>query len=55
MSITEHFCKSSICVWAIRQKSTGYFLPSRKNGRGFSFDEPTEELFSALVCHSLFH
>lgn len=36
-----------ISVWAIRQKSTSYFLPARK-GRGFSFDEPTKECFPRL-------
>ena len=30
-----------IRAWAIRQKSTGAFLPARKNGRGYSFDEPS--------------
>jgi hypothetical protein len=29
-----------IYAWAIRQKSTGAYLPARKNGRGYSFDEP---------------
>lgn len=33
--------KPLIKAWAIRQKSTGAFLPARKNGRGYSFDEPS--------------
>jgi hypothetical protein len=33
--------KPLIFAWAIRQKSTGAFLPARKNGRGYSFDEPS--------------
>lgn len=37
-----------LSAWAIRQKSTGYFLPARKNGRGFSFDEPTKDCFPRL-------
>lgn len=28
-------------TWAIRQKSTGKYLPARSNGRGYSFDEPS--------------
>lgn len=35
--------KPFISTWAIRQKSTGKFLPARKNGRGYSFDEPSFE------------
>ena len=45
-SYSEHF-SPSISAWAIRQKSTGYFLPARK-GRGFSFDEPTKDCFPRL-------
>lgn len=33
--------KPLIQAWAIRQKSTGAFLPARKNGRGYSFDVPS--------------
>lgn len=39
--------ETSTSAWAIRQKSTGFFLPSRK-GRGFSFDEPTKDCFPRL-------
>lgn len=35
--------------WAIRQKSTGYFLPMRwKRACGYSYDEPTEGAFPRL-------
>lgn len=40
-------------AWAIRQKSTRYFLPARKNGRGFSFDEPTKDCFPRLFKSEL--
>lgn len=33
----------NLTVWAIRNKETGLFLPATKQGRGFSFDEPTSE------------
>lgn len=38
----------NLSAWAIRQKSTGAFLPARKNGRGYSFDEPVFGCFPRL-------
>lgn len=43
----------SIYTWAIRQKSTGYYLPDRKNKRGYSFDEPTKDCFPRLFKSKL--
>lgn len=40
--------KPFISAWAIRQKSTGAFLPARKNGRGYSFDKPIKGCFPRL-------
>lgn len=48
---TKH--KPLISTWAIRQNSTGYFLPARKNGRGYSFDEPTKDCFPRLFKSEL--
>lgn len=35
-------------VYAIRRISDKAYLPARKNGRGFSFDEPTADTFPRL-------
>lgn len=40
-------------AWAIRQKSTGNFLPHRRNGRGYSFDEPVIACFPRLFRSEL--
>lgn len=39
--------------WSIRQKSTGFYLPARKGGRGFTFDEPTKDCFPRLFKSEL--
>jgi hypothetical protein len=51
----EKYMKSRIdlSVWAIRQKSTRFFLPARKGGRGYSFDEPTKDCFPRLFKSEL--
>lgn len=43
----------SLYAWAIRQKSTENFLPHRKNGRGYSFDEPEFDCFPRLFKSEL--
>jgi hypothetical protein len=37
-----------IDVWAIRQKSTGYFMPASSKKRGYSRDEPTPDCVPRL-------
>lgn len=40
-------------LYAIRHKPTGHYLPNRRRGKGYTFDEPEKDCIPRLFTHTV--